>query len=117
MGSHISALRQINSKRISSEARMREYLRKKRVSLALGSRIHAFFRTKYDARKRQLHETDIEFFGEMPQSMRFQLRTEINIPILTEHPLFFQYAGECKLGAEQIAQLHMSELFVGVQQD
>lgn len=98
----ITEIRQLQAERHLEEARIRDYLGSKHISLEVGSAIWCFLRADYKVRKRQLHEEDIRFFEHIPQSLRIKLRIEVYSPILVSHPFLSQFV---PMGFQQMSDL------------
>jgi len=85
----------MNLRKQSSEKRrqmgfVRRYITDKHVTLDLGNRISGFLRQhNYNVNQRSsLHEDQIMAFRILPESLRTQLRCEVFLPRLINHPMF-----------------------------
>lgn len=84
----VNQLRTINMSRFLEEARIREFLQIRDVSTKLVGNVQQFFSQNYQAGKKRVHESDIRFFSELPESLMIQLHEELYQPVLLDHVLF-----------------------------
>jgi hypothetical protein len=105
----MAQLANISKDRSQAEGNLRQYLCQNRISVDLGIRIRQYFRDNYEARRKRVHEIDIGFFGQMPESLKVELRREIYMPVITLHPLLCRYALVDSAGSWLLCHLTMSQ--------
>jgi len=83
-------LRHCNARKIEQDSTLRRYLSEHDISPELTSRVLHYFQDRQQQNRRQVRtkEADVELFKVLPDSIKFELRHEAFIPILTSHPLF-----------------------------
>mmetsp|Transcript_85809 Transcript_85809/g.134187 ORF Transcript_85809/g.134187 Transcript_85809/m.134187 type:complete len:266 (+) Transcript_85809:1-798(+) len=81
---------------------MRKYLYLNHVSVELADRTLRFFRTNYQACLRRVHESDLEYFKELPVTLQVALHQNIYTPFLKTHFLFG------RLGTIQTYMCHLA---------
>lgn len=84
----ITVLRQLKSRQMEEEAKLREYLSKHRVSLETGHRIWVYLRMNPNLTRAPLHESGVVLLKDIPKSLRVELRAEVYMKAACFHPIF-----------------------------
>jgi CRP-like cAMP-binding protein len=84
----MASLQRSQLERDRQQNNMRRYIAENNISLELGNQISSFVRTYKVMAKRRVHEQDVQIFKLLPESLRQELRWEVHIPVLMQHPLF-----------------------------
>lgn len=90
--SSMARMRMINMDKHRLNDNVRRFILDHRLSLDTGARIQNFART-HDARTRssKKHEQDVTILEHLPEGLRLDLHTEVYMPVLVPHPLFWHH--------------------------
>mmetsp|Transcript_83646 Transcript_83646/g.194482 ORF Transcript_83646/g.194482 Transcript_83646/m.194482 type:complete len:831 (-) Transcript_83646:93-2585(-) len=113
----VNQLRTLNLEPQMEEVRIREFLFAHKVSPDLVGRILNFFKQNYRGTRQRLHEADIAFFQDVPESMKIRLHEEAFMPILSANPMFQSFVHLDRPLLVQICHIAFSECFYLPQQD
>lgn len=113
----VNQLRTINMNRLMEEARIRKFLQAHDVSAKLVGNVQQFFGENYHLHKKRVHESDLKFFAEIPESLRIQLHEELYKPLLLGHLLFKVISSSDMSLMRKICHLAMGELSLLPRQD
>lgn len=116
LSSRITELRQLRSKELFEEARVRQYLASKRVSLSTGLRIKGYLKSKKTA-ETPLQESDVRLLGGIPLSLRSAMRAEVHMPVLSVHKLFLRASSISMRPIEPLCCNAMTEISCESTQD
>lgn len=113
----VNELRTLKIDTQMEELRLREFLFSQKVSPDLVGRILKFFKQNYRKRQKRIHEQDIPFFHDVPESMKIRLHEEVYMPIVSMSPMFSRFLDVGKSLIIQVCHTAFAELFYVPQQD
>merc|ERR1711865_1249917 len=84
----LQEIKRINVARYTEETNIREFLRYRHVSPQISNRVWHFYRKHYKTRRVLRCEKDINFFSDLPRSIRSEMYQEIYAPELMRLHVF-----------------------------
>lgn len=88
------------------EEQLRDFLCKHKVTWGLRNRIWIFLQKTRMKPKKYVQESYVELVKYLPKTVTLEMRAEVFIPVLTDHPFFYTYAVS---QADQYAMHHLVE--------
>jgi len=113
----MTQLHQVNKQATRQAENVRKYIHDNKLSLDLGNRIVSFARRAKNSSRRRVHESEIEIFQVLPQSLKIQVHWEVYSPILHPHPLFYNFADVGDAVLLEICNTAMSEQSLSTSQE
>merc|ERR1712137_1437377 len=84
-------IRNINAAQVRRESEIRRYFCENSISHDLATRVWSFIRTNRIIQGKRLTSQDLPVLSQLPVKIQDDLKREVFLPILLQHPFFMQY--------------------------
>eukprot|EP00449_Zooxanthella_nutricula_P021600 CAMPEP_0198524934 /NCGR_PEP_ID=MMETSP1462-20131121/23042_1 /TAXON_ID=1333877 /ORGANISM="Brandtodinium nutriculum, Strain RCC3387" /LENGTH=816 /DNA_ID=CAMNT_0044254677 /DNA_START=64 /DNA_END=2514 /DNA_ORIENTATION=- len=85
---NMTQFRQINTAQFAEEEALKTYMSEHKISVELGRCIMDYFLKTRHAERHAGYTEDVKILGVLPDRLRLQLRIEVSMPVLCNHPFF-----------------------------
>lgn len=102
-------LRKMRSEPERQESLLREYFFVNNLTAELGQRVWKHLWANHFSIKKRLHEQDVAILALVPDFLRWKIREELHLPVITRLPFLSQYAVKNATGVQELCHRAMEE--------